>query len=73
MDGEERFKLNVTVGESIGGYTEIIDGIAEGDVVMAQGSGVFSGEDSADEQQNAQGGFDGHDGPPPDRNGEFPE
>ena len=40
---------------------------------MAQGSGVFSGEDSADEQQNAQGGFDGHDGPPPDRNGEFPE
>lgn len=73
VDGEERFKLNVTVGESIGGYTEIIDGISEGDVVMAQGSGVFSGEDSADEQQNAQGGFDGHDGPPPDWNGEFPE
>lgn len=79
VDGEERFKLNVTTGESIGGYTEIINGISEGDVVVAQGSGVFSGED---ELQNAQGGFDGqdgynghgdHDGPPPDWNGEAPE
>lgn len=48
VDGEERYKLNVTTGKQLGGYTEIINGISEGDVVMAQGSGVFAAaEDSA--------------------------
>ncbi len=42
VDGDERYKLNVTIGESIGGYTEIINGISEGDIVMADGSGVYS-------------------------------
>ena len=64
VDGEERFKLSVTVGDSIGGYTQIIDGISEGDVVMSQGSGVFSGEDARDERGEA---------PPNERGGEFRE
>lgn len=41
LDGEERYRFNVSIGMSLGGYTEIIDGIAEGDVVIADGSGTF--------------------------------
>ena len=41
LDGEERYRFNVTIGMSLGGFTEIIDGIAEGDVVIADGSGTF--------------------------------
>ncbi len=48
VDGDERYKLNVTIGESIGGYTEIINGISEGDVVMADGSGVYSEKDDGE-------------------------
>ena len=43
VDGEERYKLKVTIGASLGGYTEIINGISEGDIVIAEGSGVFTG------------------------------
>ncbi len=42
VDGEERFKLYVTIGKQLGGYTEIINGISEGDIVMAEGSGTFA-------------------------------
>ncbi len=51
VDGDERFKLEVTVGQSLGGNTEIIDGIAEGDIVMSEGSGMFTeaAEDKTDE------------------------
>ncbi len=42
VDGEERYRLPVTVGASYGGYTEIRDGIAMGDIVMADGSGLFT-------------------------------
>lgn len=41
VDGSERYKLRVTVGKSLGGYTEILNGISEGDIVIAQGSGVY--------------------------------
>ena len=44
VDGEERYRLNVTIGQSLGGYTEIINGIAEGDLVMAEGSGIFTSD-----------------------------
>lgn len=49
VDGEERFKLKVTVGASLGGYTEIINGISAGDVVMAEGSGEFTAAENSDE------------------------
>lgn len=52
VDGEERYKLNVTIGESIGGYTEIINGISEGDIVVAQGSGVLSSAEDNDKNEN---------------------
>lgn len=55
VDGEERYKLYVTIGKQLGGYTEILNGISEGDIVMAQGSGVFS--TSSDDNNN--GGFGG--------------
>lgn len=42
VDGDERFKLPVTIGETLGGYTEIINGISAGDIVMAEGTGEFS-------------------------------
>ncbi len=42
VDGEERYKLPVTVGASYGGYTEIRDGISEGDIVLAEGSGLYT-------------------------------
>lgn len=42
VDGEERFRLPVTVGVSYGGYTEILDGISMGDIVLAEGSGLFT-------------------------------
>ncbi len=41
LSGEERFRLNVTIGKSLGGFTEIINGISEGDMVIAEGSGTF--------------------------------
>ncbi len=44
VDGEERFRLPVTVGVSYGGYTEILNGISAGDIVMAEGSGTYSTE-----------------------------
>lgn len=54
VDGEERYRLPVTVGVSYGGFTEIRDGIAMGDVVMADGSGLFT----TDLEQPDNGGFD---------------
>lgn len=42
VDGTERYKLKVTTGVSLGGYTEIINGITQGDVVIAEGSGEFA-------------------------------
>lgn len=54
VDGEERFRLPVTVGVSYGGYTEIRDGISAGDVVMADGSGLFT----TDLVQQNEGGFE---------------
>lgn len=52
VDGEERFKLKVTIGASLGGYIEILDGISAGDTVMAEGSGEFTdAEKSPDDQQ----------------------
>jgi len=42
VDGTERYRLKVTVGVSLGGYTEIINGISEGDIVLAEGSGIYS-------------------------------
>ncbi len=64
VDGEERFKLAVTTGESLGGFTEIIDGIAEGDLVMAEGSGIFTEPDTEKEDNGGwngewNGDFDG--------------
>lgn len=57
IDGEERFRLPVTVGVSIGGYTEILNGISEGDVVIADGSGTFtSAADKEDNSENEQRG-----------------
>jgi len=56
VDGDERYKLNVTIGDSIGGYTEIINGISEGDIVMADGSGVYSAKN--DDNGGEFEGFD---------------
>lgn len=42
LDGEERYKFYVTPGETLGGYTEILNGISEGDIVIAEGSGIYS-------------------------------
>ncbi len=50
VDGDERFRLNVTIGKQLGGYTEILNGISEGDIVMAQGSGVFSSANDNEEE-----------------------
>lgn len=57
LDGEERYRLSVTIGRSLGGYTEIINGISEGDVVIADGSGTFvSASDNDDEDRGDWGG-----------------
>lgn len=54
VDGDERFRLPVTIGVQIGGYTEILNGISEGDIVMAEGSGLFSDTSAkADAEENA--------------------
>ncbi len=58
VDGEERYKLDVTIGEQLGGYTEILNGISEGDVVMAAGSGVFTSTDNKDGGDNGDWGGD---------------
>lgn len=62
VDGDERYRLNVTIGKQLGGYTEIINGISEGDIVMAQGSGVFSSaNDNAEDlgdRGNDRGGWE---------------
>ncbi len=50
VDNGERYKLKVTIGVSLGGYTEIINGISAGDVVLAPGSGVYSGSTDGAEQ-----------------------
>lgn len=42
VDGTERYKLKVTTGVSLGGYTEILNGISEGDIVLARGSGNYA-------------------------------
>lgn len=67
VDGEERYKLYVTIGKQLGGYTQIINGISEGDIVMAQGSGVFSSSDdnSTDDRQGGFGDFGNWDGEAP--------
>lgn len=52
LDGEERYRFNVTIGMSLGGYTEIIDGIAEGDVVIAEGSGTFVSSDDKNDDHD---------------------
>ncbi len=54
VDGDERYKLNVTIGDSIGGYTEIINGISEGDIVMADGSGVYSSKNDTAENNGGE-------------------
>ncbi len=41
LDGEERYRFSVSIGVSLGGYTEIRNGIAQGDVVISDGSGTF--------------------------------
>lgn len=51
LDGEERYRLSVTVGKSLGGYTEILNGISEGDVVIADGSGTFVSASSSNEDE----------------------
>ena len=45
LDGEERYKLDVTIGKQLGGFTEILNGITAGDVVIAEGSGEFSSDE----------------------------
>lgn len=47
VENGERYKLKVTTGVSLGGYTEILNGISEGDVVLASGTGVYTGSDGA--------------------------
>ena len=61
LDGEERYRFNVTIGMSLGGYTEIIDGIAEGDIVIADGSGTFvsASDDKDDNSGNWNGEWGG--------------
>lgn len=58
VDGEERYKFNVTIGKQLGGYTEILNGISEGDIVMAEGSGVFTSSDNGNNDDNG-GGWNG--------------
>lgn len=58
VDGEERYRLNVTVGQSLGGYTEILNGIAEGDLVMADGSGLFTSNLNRDDDGDDNNGGD---------------
>ncbi len=58
LSGEERFRLNVSIGQSLGGYTEILNGISEGDVVIADGSGTFVSSNSNEEQSDF-GGWNG--------------
>lgn len=41
VENGERYKLKVTIGVSLGGYTEILNGISEGDVVLASGTGEY--------------------------------
>lgn len=60
VDGEERYKLKVTTGAKLGGYTEIVNGISEGDVVIAEGSGVFTEIGNTAESDDGQNvGWDG--------------
>ena len=61
LDGEERFRLNVTIGQSLGGYTEILDGISEGDLVIADGSGLFTSDlkEDAEEENGGWGDWNG--------------
>lgn len=42
VENGERYKLKVTPGVSLGGYTEILNGISEGDVVLATGTGIYT-------------------------------
>mgnify|MGYP000000789295 FL=1 len=42
VENGERYKLKVTTGVSLGGYTEILNGISAGDVVLAPGSGEYT-------------------------------
>ncbi len=59
VDGEERFKLYVTIGKQLGGYTEIINGISEGDIVMAEGSGMFTEPAEQEQDDRRQGDWNG--------------
>ena len=47
VENGERYKLRVTVGVSLGGYTEILNGISAGDVVLATGTGEYTGTESS--------------------------
>lgn len=71
VDGDERYRLNVTIGKQLGGYTEILNGISEGDIVMAQGSGVFSSANNNKNNFDDRGDWNGDFGGPGDRNGGF--
>lgn len=57
LDGDERYRFNVTIGTSLGGFTEIIDGIAEGDTVIADGSGTFVSSENKKDDENDRGGW----------------
>ena len=61
LDGEERYRFSVTIGESLGGYTEILTGISEGDVVIADGSGTFvtANQNEGQEEHGDWGNWDG--------------
>lgn len=68
LDGEERYRFSVTIGESLGGYTEILTGISEGDVVIADGSGTFVSANNDAAEEEAHGDWGNWDG---EWNGEF--
>lgn len=59
LDGEERYRLSVSIGKTLGGYTEIINGISEGDVVIADGSGTFVSANDAGENDDFGGAWNG--------------
>lgn len=60
LAGEERFRLGVTIGMSLGGYTEILNGISEGDVVIADGSGTFVSANNEENNDDFGGEWNGN-------------
>lgn len=59
LDGEERYRLSVSIGRSLGGFTEILNGISEGDVVIADGSGTFVSANNEEEENDFGGEWNG--------------